>query len=83
LFSPWADARLSAEVLNRGGYDLLAVPFDRQEVLHAVGLAWQSWNNAHTRVASVNDALPRPRRKPPELDEREAAFSELFLARRG
>jgi len=34
-------------------------------------------------VSSVNDALPRPRRKPPELDDRRTPSSALFLARRG
>ena len=35
-----ADERLWAEVLNLGGYDLLAKPFDVSEVGRVVGTAW-------------------------------------------
>jgi DNA-binding NtrC family response regulator len=35
-----ADASLWAEVLNLGGYDLLAKPFNRQEVRHVLTSAW-------------------------------------------
>ena len=35
-----ADDRLWAEVLNLGGYDLLAKPFDASEVARVVGTAW-------------------------------------------
>lgn len=38
-----ADERLWAEVLNLGGYDVLATPFDEHEVLRACFLAWQNW----------------------------------------
>lgn len=34
-----ADEVLWAEVLNLGGHDVLAKPFDRKEVLHAVSMA--------------------------------------------
>jgi DNA-binding response OmpR family regulator len=34
-----ADEHVWAEVLNLGGYDLLAKPFDAKEVLHAVNTA--------------------------------------------
>jgi FixJ family two-component response regulator len=36
-----ADERLWAEVLNLGGYDLLAKPLSKTEVYRAVSLAWQ------------------------------------------
>jgi hypothetical protein len=35
-----ADERLWAEVLNLGGYHLLAKPFDASEVVRVVGTAW-------------------------------------------
>ena len=35
-----ADERLWAEVLNLGGYDLLAKPFEASEVVRVVGTAW-------------------------------------------
>lgn len=38
-----ADERLWAEVLDFGGYDVLAQPFDLNEVKRVVGLAWSSW----------------------------------------
>jgi len=38
-----ADERLWAEVLNLGGYDVLAQPLDRNEALRTIGLAWDRW----------------------------------------
>ena len=40
-----ADEHLWAEVLNLGGYDLLAMPLDTGEVYRAIQLAWQHWRN--------------------------------------
>lgn len=40
-----ADDYLWAEVLNLGGYDVLAKPLDRSEVHRTIGLAWQHWQN--------------------------------------
>ncbi len=37
-----AENHLWAEVLNLGGYDLLVLPFEATEVLHAVRSAWLS-----------------------------------------
>ncbi len=38
-----ADDRLWAEVLNLGGCDVLAKPFDPKEVLWSVNVAWREW----------------------------------------
>jgi DNA-binding response OmpR family regulator len=38
-----ADDRLWVEVLNLGGYDVLAQPFRASEVIRVVSLAWRSW----------------------------------------
>lgn len=38
-----ADEHLWAEVLNLGGYDVLAKPFDEREVLRSLALAWARW----------------------------------------
>ena len=38
-----ADDRLWAEVLNLGGFDVLAQPFERTEVLRVASLAGQAW----------------------------------------
>ncbi len=41
-----ADETLWAEVLNTGGYDVLAKPFDPSEVTRIIGLAWLKWSQA-------------------------------------
>lgn len=56
-----ADETLWAEVLNLGGYDLLAKPFNDKEVLHAVGMAWQFYENERERTLRA--------RKPPKPAE--------------
>jgi DNA-binding NtrC family response regulator len=50
-----ADERLWGEVLNLGGYDLLAKPFDAREVLHVVSTACRRRENEQGMA---------PRRKP-------------------
>jgi DNA-binding response OmpR family regulator len=50
-----ADDRLWGEVLNLGGYDVLAKPFDKTEVLRVVVLAWWHWpQKANGRARAVN-----------------------------
>jgi DNA-binding response OmpR family regulator len=46
-----ADEYLWAEVLNLGGYDVLAKPFDREEVLRVAFFAWDSWKRRFDRNA--------------------------------
>jgi DNA-binding response OmpR family regulator len=46
-----ADDRLWAEVLNLGGYDVLARPFNRVEVIRVVQAAWRAWNRAQAQNA--------------------------------
>jgi DNA-binding NtrC family response regulator len=41
-----ADDSLWAEVLNLGGYDVLAKPFDRSEVTRIISLAWLHWKES-------------------------------------
>jgi two-component system nitrogen regulation response regulator GlnG len=43
-----ADDLLWSEVLNLGGYDLLPKPFDFNEVVRAVGIAWLHWKDSLT-----------------------------------
>ena len=38
-----ADEYLWAEVLNLGGFDVLAKPLDRQEVHRVLNFAWEHW----------------------------------------
>lgn len=49
--SRFADECLWSEVLNRGGYDVLAKPFDPKEVSWVVRNAWRDWA-AHKDPAS-------------------------------
>jgi DNA-binding NtrC family response regulator len=51
-----ADERLWAEALNLGAYDVLAKPFDRDEVLRSVSLAWLNWHHKH-EIATGSDTL--------------------------
>ena len=41
-----------------GGYDVLATPFEKNEVLRAVSWAWQSWEDEWSRV---NQRWRKPR----------------------
>jgi DNA-binding response OmpR family regulator len=41
--SRMADERLWSEVLNLGGYNVLAKPLHAQEVFHVAGTAWMAW----------------------------------------
>jgi len=53
-----ADERLWAEALNLGAWDVLAKPFDADEVIRIVGVAWQHWQDRHhvhiNRTASAS-----------------------------
>lgn len=41
-----ADDTLWSEVLNLGGYDVLAQPYDRAEVVRILSLAWLHWKTS-------------------------------------
>ena len=41
---PTVDARLWAEVLNCGGYDVLARPLEPKEIYRLISMAWRQWN---------------------------------------
>jgi DNA-binding NtrC family response regulator len=43
VFSRLADEPLWAEVLNRGGFDVLITPFLPEEVLRVTSAAWNRW----------------------------------------
>lgn len=47
-----ADDYLWAEVLNLGGCDVLAKPFDAREVIWAVSMAWNDWSS-HVRQPQI------------------------------
>ncbi len=48
-----ADDCLWAEALNRGAYDVLAKPFEPEEVVRSVSLAWLHWKDRWGRAASA------------------------------
>jgi DNA-binding NtrC family response regulator len=48
-----ADERLWAEVLNLGGWDVLAKPFEPPEVLRSVKSAWEHWYRTIERAAHL------------------------------
>jgi DNA-binding response OmpR family regulator len=50
VLSEFADTALWAEVLNRGGYGLLATPLEPREVYALVPIAWRRSNNIAARV---------------------------------
>jgi len=57
--SRMADDRLWAEALNLGAYDVLARPFERDEVLRSVSLAGMHWWNRYpVRAATASAAAP-------------------------
>jgi DNA-binding NtrC family response regulator len=49
VVSRLADNRLWSEVLNLGGYDVLALPVKRAEVFRTVSGAWRSWKDRFDR----------------------------------
>jgi DNA-binding response OmpR family regulator len=54
--SRMADDRLWSEVLNLGGYNVLAKPLNMQEVFHVAGLAWMSWKGRWERPLLARSA---------------------------
>ncbi len=59
VYTAQADDGLWMEVLNSGGYDLLPVPFNRDEVLRLISLASRKWSddaNALNRLATLRAA---------------------------
>lgn len=52
-----ADERLWAEVLNLGGYDVLAQPFDDDEVFRVIDSARRNWHSQWANAASYAAAV--------------------------
>ncbi len=51
-----ADDQLWGEVLNLGAYDLLLKPFEHQEVVRVVSLAWLNWKNKCEQARRLRSA---------------------------
>lgn len=54
-----ADDCLWAEALNLGVYDVLAKPFDKDEVFRVVSLAWLHWKSQHEKPAGQPKIVKR------------------------
>ncbi|MBZ5578055.1 MAG: response regulator [Acidobacteriia bacterium] len=54
-----ADEPLWAEVLNLGGYDVLAKPFDAEEVVRVANAAWRGWKGDGGQTATWTAPLKR------------------------
>jgi DNA-binding NtrC family response regulator len=65
-----ADERLWAEVLNLGGYDLLAKPFQAREVLDSVSTACRWRENRDRAIAARLRSKPAARRGGPTAKNR-------------
>lgn len=52
-----ADEKLWAEALNLGAYDVLAKPFQRQELVRSVSLAWLHWQHQLEVPARESNAM--------------------------
>ncbi|MCP5115166.1 MAG: hypothetical protein GY953_30405 [bacterium] len=52
---------LWAEVLNLGGYDLLAKPLAEQEVFHVISHAWLAWKYERERQVALKPVATQSR----------------------
>jgi DNA-binding NtrC family response regulator len=58
--SSHADNRLWLDVLEHGGYDLLAVPFDRNEIVRLASSAYLSWEKNIRGLSSAYFPIDTP-----------------------
>jgi DNA-binding NtrC family response regulator len=67
-----ADERLWAEALNLGAHDVLAKPFDADEVTRVVSSAWLNWKarDEQTRRLPAGLDASRPKENRPILESR-------------
>lgn len=49
LAAPAAELELAAELLECGGWDVVARPFDAEEIIRCVSAAWLSWKAGRER----------------------------------
>jgi CheY-like chemotaxis protein len=52
-----ADERLWAEALNLGAWDVLATPFDRNELIRTIASGWRHW---HHHQSELHASRTRP-----------------------
>jgi CheY-like chemotaxis protein len=51
--SQLADDRLWAEALSHGAFDVVAKPFNRNDLIRIVTAAWRRWRNRHAQPAAA------------------------------
>ncbi len=56
VISRHANDDLWADVLSSGGYDVLAKPFDRRELVRVVGMAWRQTYTKNSAARKVSGA---------------------------
>jgi DNA-binding NtrC family response regulator len=56
-----ADSALWAEVINLGGYDVLAKPWNERELFHAISQAWLAWKHEADRPVKPAGEPPQYR----------------------
>jgi len=57
VYSSSTDSTLGCKVLEAGGYDLLATPFDRDQVLRTISLACRTWREEIRRQSAQAAAM--------------------------
>ena len=72
VLSANADRSLWAKVLNRGGYDLLTIPLEPQEVYAVVPMAWRRWI-CTAETSSTSTAEPNSIYELVEVPKRDCA----------
>ena len=84
-----ADDQLWTEALNLGAYDVLSKPFNQEDVLRSVSLAWLNWHRRHEIAAVPNSSLSKQSVRIPNRTELsvgyetvEAMAYQLWLLRR-
>ena len=53
VFSRLADERLWGDVIHNGGYTVLDSPFDKQDAVTNISLAWHSWYLEYRREQTL------------------------------
>jgi DNA-binding response OmpR family regulator len=69
VFSQLADDRLWMDVLQSGGYDLVATPFNSEEIVLTGHRAWLSWQKKARGLRSVWFPVEEPEAELPEVGQ--------------
>jgi len=70
VFSRLADDSLWAEVLNLGGFDVVLMPFEPEEVLRVIFAAWRKWSEVSRNSPQEKRRMEGPVSPPEEAIRR-------------